>query len=533
MATTELPVLTRSQSRSLLRLTAQRVRAAVRREKWGQTLPAEISEIPLFGVFVSLKGKSNNQLRSCMGTLRESEPLGRLLEQAAVLAATSDPRFPPLQATELASLRMEVWLLACPRPMLATGRDRIAAVEVGKHGLIAIRGSRHGLLLPGVPVEFGWNAQTFLEHTCIKAGLPPDAWRDDTTQFEIFEGVEFADLLATLLAESDTPTPNSSSRDSMNAQFERLGFGEVVVSPEIAPTSPMVRTPVRVRRAAVAGKFYPSGHQMGELLDHFFRDAEQSTETLRSQLLPGPIVGAMVPHAGWIFSGAMAVRTLAILQERSPIPRRWLILCPKHTPGGAAWAVSQDDEWEIPGPDGHAVRIPADPDFANRFISSDPGFVSDSRPHEREHAIEVLLPMIYRLSPHCRMTAVTMSGGDDWATLAMAAQRIADLWASLPEQDRPFILISSDMSHYIPAAKARQLDGEVLKLLEQRQIRAAYQRIQRERITMCGAEPACLMLESLRLAGQLRQIVCTGYTHSGMVTGDSSEVVGYAGLFVQ
>ncbi|MDO4558885.1 MAG: AmmeMemoRadiSam system protein A, partial [Planctomycetia bacterium] len=365
MAATELPVLTTEQSRTLLRITAQRVRAAVRRQNETLALPANMAEIPLFGAFVSLKTCDGNQLRSCMGTLRGAEPLGRLLEQAAILAATADPRFPPLRSTELDSLNMEVWLLACPRPVLAVGRDRIDAVQIGKHGLIVSRGSRHGLLLPGVPVEFGWNARTFLEHVCLKAGLPPDAWKDEKTQFELFEGVNFSGNLATLLREADAPdTLPGNPTDTTEMDPVRLGFGEIVVSPEIPPVSPMVRTPVRVRHAAVAGRFYPVGRQMTEMLDRFFLDAEKSADTLRSILPEEPFLGAMVPHAGWIFSGELMVRTLSLLRERPPLTRRWLILCPKHTPGGAPWAVADYDEWEIPGENGRPVRIPADRELA-------------------------------------------------------------------------------------------------------------------------------------------------------------------------
>ncbi|MDO4558409.1 MAG: AmmeMemoRadiSam system protein B, partial [Planctomycetia bacterium] len=168
-----------------------------------------------------------------------------------------------------------------------------------------------------------------------------------------------------------------------------------------------------------------------------------------------------------------------------------------------------------------------------RIVRNVPGFVLDSGPHVREHAIEVLLPVVHRISATCQITAVTMSGGDDWNTISETAEKFAEILSAVPVDERPFLLISSDLSHYIPAAEAKRRDGEVLRLLEQRRIEETYRLIERERISMCGGEPACLALETLRRAGMLRQVTCTGYTHSGMMTGDSSDVVGYAGLLVQ
>ena len=98
-----------------------------------------------------------------------------VVQECAVAAATEDPRFPPVSPDELSSLRVEISVLT---PLVLI---RPEEVEVGRHGLMIAQGRRRGLLLPQVPVEWGWDRETFLDQTCVKAGLPPSAWRHGAT----------------------------------------------------------------------------------------------------------------------------------------------------------------------------------------------------------------------------------------------------------------------------------------------------------------------------------------------------------------
>ena len=128
------------------------------------------------------------RLRSCCGHIESTVPLWQALDRAADRAATDDPRFPPIVASELGQLHVDVWILWGPEPVTARGEDRVAAVAIGKHGLQIARGHARGLLLPGVAVEHGFDARTFFEQVCHKAGLPADAWKDDDTKLKGFEG---------------------------------------------------------------------------------------------------------------------------------------------------------------------------------------------------------------------------------------------------------------------------------------------------------------------------------------------------------
>jgi AmmeMemoRadiSam system protein A len=119
--------------------------------------------------FVTLT--KNGRLRGCIGYTDPVAPLYKVVQECAVAAATEDPRFPPVSAGELPSLRVEISVLTPMKPILP------GEVEVGRHGLMVSKGMRRGLLLPQVPLEMGWDRETFLDQTCLKAGLPADAWR--------------------------------------------------------------------------------------------------------------------------------------------------------------------------------------------------------------------------------------------------------------------------------------------------------------------------------------------------------------------
>jgi AmmeMemoRadiSam system protein B/AmmeMemoRadiSam system protein A len=133
--------------------------------------------------FVTLTKRGD--LRGCIGFIEPVAPLGRAVIQAAIFAATEDPRFPPVAASEIGDLRIEISVLT---PVREIGNPR--EVTVGTHGLIVERDGRKGVLLPQVPVENGWDRETFLEQASLKAGLPRDAWRRGA-KLSVFEAIVF------------------------------------------------------------------------------------------------------------------------------------------------------------------------------------------------------------------------------------------------------------------------------------------------------------------------------------------------------
>jgi AmmeMemoRadiSam system protein A len=168
--------------RLLLAIARQAIEARVRRgaepaPRGGGALDT------LCGAFVSIH--RSDTLRGCLGRLEADWPIARVVSHLGGAVADSDPRFAPVTEEELDHLTIEISALSAGR-----GIRSIAEIEIGRHGLIVERGSRRGLLLPQVATERAWDVETFLSHTCIKAMLPPNAWKHDARVL-IFEAEVF------------------------------------------------------------------------------------------------------------------------------------------------------------------------------------------------------------------------------------------------------------------------------------------------------------------------------------------------------
>jgi len=147
-----------------------------------------------FGVFTTLKTYPAGDLRGCIGYPEPIKPLNVALAETAILAATEDPRFPPVRSEELNRLVVEVSALTPPILLNVPKDDVPEHVEIGKHGLIIRYGPYSGLLLPQVPVEEGWDVDQFLAYTALKAGLPPDAWTWQDTKIYTFTAEVFSEV---------------------------------------------------------------------------------------------------------------------------------------------------------------------------------------------------------------------------------------------------------------------------------------------------------------------------------------------------
>jgi len=143
------------------------------------------------GVFVTLTKKGT--LRGCIGFPYPVMPLGEAIVHAAKAAALEDPRFPPVAKDELPAVSLEVTILTAPEPLTGDPAKRPEQVVVGKHGLIVRGMGTSGLLLPQVATEYGWDAKTFLDHTCMKAGLSGRCWTSRNVEVLTFEGQIFSE----------------------------------------------------------------------------------------------------------------------------------------------------------------------------------------------------------------------------------------------------------------------------------------------------------------------------------------------------
>lgn len=178
--------LTEPEKQTLLHIARTTIEKVVK----GEDVPDfEVSSPALLqdrGAFVTIT--EHGQLRGCIGYIIGVKPLYQTVREVAESAALRDPRFPPVEPQELPDLELEISALSVPRRI-----SDVNEIQVGVHGIIMRKGFHQGLLLPQVATEYGWDRQTFLEHTCRKAGLPPNAWKDKDAEIEIFSAEVFGE----------------------------------------------------------------------------------------------------------------------------------------------------------------------------------------------------------------------------------------------------------------------------------------------------------------------------------------------------
>lgn len=141
------------------------------------------------GAFVTINKKG--QLRGCIGSFVSEKSLHQTVQDMAIAAATQDPRFPTLSRKELKDIELEISVLSPLWEIKDT--NEINEIEVGEHGIYITKGLYRGVLLPQVATEQGWDRETFLEHTCLKAGLPAEAWKEGDLKIEIFSAQVFGE----------------------------------------------------------------------------------------------------------------------------------------------------------------------------------------------------------------------------------------------------------------------------------------------------------------------------------------------------
>ena len=178
--------LSRKEQEILLSITRKALEEYVRN---GIMPPTDVREMKLLekrGAFVTLT--KNGSLRGCIGYIQPVAPLYKAVSDMAIAASTRDPRFPPVTQGELKDIHIEISVLSPLKLIVDTNE-----IEVGRHGLYMTRGNNSGLLLPQVATQQGWNREDFLRQTCLKAGLPVQAWKDKGTQIYTFSAQIFSE----------------------------------------------------------------------------------------------------------------------------------------------------------------------------------------------------------------------------------------------------------------------------------------------------------------------------------------------------
>ncbi len=178
--------LTEDDKKALLHLARTSIECALKDRPVPQTdiLPQNL-HTPC-GAFVTVR--VNDDLRGCYGYVNAYYPLAQSVQEVAIKAATEDPRFEPVLPEELDAMKLEISVLDTPKRV-----ENVAEIEVGVHGLILESRFHRGLLLPSVPTEYGWDREQFLNHTALKAGLPPEAWKNKNVTLFKFKAEKFSE----------------------------------------------------------------------------------------------------------------------------------------------------------------------------------------------------------------------------------------------------------------------------------------------------------------------------------------------------
>jgi len=264
-----------------------------------------------------------------------------------------------------------------------------------------------------------------------------------------------------------------------------------------------------LRQPAVAGRFYPG---RAELLHH-------TLDKLLPSAAAVPAFGIMVPHAGYLYSGAIAGATFA----RVVIPKRIVLLGPNHHGLGPAASLYADGAWLTP-----LGESAIDQDLAQQLLANCPLLEADTLAHHLEHSLEVQLPFIQQRAPQTQLVPICL-GHLSLTQLLEIGAGIGKVLAAQPGET--LLVASSDMTHYEPGATARRKDLGALEFVLALDPEGLYRHVRQEQISMCGVLPTVVMLAAAKVLGASHAELVQ-YGNSGDVTGDQSEVVGYAGVII-
>jgi AmmeMemoRadiSam system protein B len=274
-----------------------------------------------------------------------------------------------------------------------------------------------------------------------------------------------------------------------------------------------VNAALSLRQPVAAGRFYPADPAaLARETAAYLAEAEKPSGK--------PTILVMAPHAGAVYSGPVAGKTLGA----ADLPDTLLLLGPNHTGRGERLAVWPDGAWRIPGRD-----VPVEAALAEALLAAAPGLSADRAAHLGEHSLEVLLPFLTAVRPDCRIVPVAV-GEPRPAVLAETAAAMAGVLAAWAGPVA--IVVSSDMSHYLPEAAAKKRESLALARVLALDPQGLLEVVRREDISMCGVLPMTLGLLIARALGAASARLAA-YATSGAVSGDYNQVVGYAGVIVE
>lgn len=265
-----------------------------------------------------------------------------------------------------------------------------------------------------------------------------------------------------------------------------------------------------IRQPAVAGSFYPASQS-------------ELSQQVAALIPKDPAViaakGIIVPHAGYIYSGAVAGELIG----GTKVPETVLLLGPNHHGTGPVASVSSVDAWATP-----LGEVPIATELREELCRQSELLQLDDRAHLYEHSLEVMLPFLQQVQPQLRIVPISLR------TLSLAdclalGDALAAVLVEWPTE--VLLLASSDMNHFLDADETRRLDNLAIEAMTAYDPEGLYTTVMENRISMCGVLPAVIVLRAVKGLGAT-ECRLVRYAHSGQVNHDNSRVVGYAGLSI-
>lgn len=269
---------------------------------------------------------------------------------------------------------------------------------------------------------------------------------------------------------------------------------------------------MRVRPPAVSGTFYEgSAERLTRQVDSCLGAIGEGPDG------KAPFIGAVVPHAGLMYSGSVA----AAFYATAALPRRWVILCPNHTGLGHFAAINRDGAWRTPLGD-----VPVDTRLADAIMAKEPLLAEDHLAHAREHSLEVQLPFLQRLLGDFAFVPLCL-GAHRYDYAERIGLAIAD--AVRASDETIGILASSDLNHYQSQEETLRKDQIVIDAMLSMQPDDLWRFVDEYDVSMCGFIPATTMMVAARALGATTARLLRHAT-SGDVNGRYEQVVGYASI---
>jgi len=266
-----------------------------------------------------------------------------------------------------------------------------------------------------------------------------------------------------------------------------------------------------IRNPVVAGQFYPaSASELKSMLKRMVDEKAKREE----------VIGLVSPHAGYIYSGAVAGATISRIKFKDT----FIIMGPNHTGGGKPFSIMTEGSWKTP-----LGEVEIDSELGKRILAGSKHLEEDSLAHLGEHSIEVQLPFLQYFKTDFKLVPIILA----YAGGAIYKEIGKEIAKAVKESGKKVVIIaSSDMTHYEPQALAQKKDTQAIEAVLDLDEDELLRRVNEFNISMCGYGPALSLITAAKELGA-KGAELVKYQTSGDTTGDYSSVVGYAGLIIK